>query len=159
MVLEIILLHLKIYYYVFESIYYQFFPKEIEDVRGKVVLITGAAHGIGRETALKYASLGAKVVCWDINDKGNNELLKEIKASGGKAFAYVCNVTKREEILEVAEKTKREVGTVDILVNNAGIMPTHPLTQHTEQEIRLMYDINVLAHFYVSIRHRELVDW
>lgn len=113
--------------------------------------ITGAAHGIGKETALQYASLGAKVVCWDINEKGNTELLKEIKAQGGKAFAYVCNVTKREDIIEVAEKTKREVGTVDILINNAGIMPTHPLTEHTEQEIRLMYDINVLAHFYVSL--------
>lgn len=149
--LEIIFLHLRVFYYSFESIYYKFFPKELDNVRDKVVLITGAAHGIGKETAFKYASLGAKVVCWDINEKGNNELLKEIKAQGGKAFAYVCNVTKREEIMEVAEKTKREVGTVDILVNNAGIMPTHPLTQHTEAEIRLMFDINVLAHFYVSI--------
>lgn len=97
-----------------------------------------------------YAKLGAKVVCWDINEKGNTELVKEITAIGGKAYSYVCNVTKREEIMEVAAKTKREVGTVDILVNNAGIMPTHPLTEHTENEIRIMYEINVLSHFYVS---------
>lgn len=148
--LEILFLLIKVNYYQLENIYNKVFSAEKEDVRGKVVLITGAAHGIGRETALKYAKLGAKVVCWDVNEKGNNELLQDIKSNGGKAYTFVCDVTKREEILQVAEKTKREVGTVDILVNNAGIMPTHPLTDHTEQEIRVMYDINVLAHFYVS---------
>lgn len=65
-------------------------------------------------------------------------------------FKNSCNVTSREEIFALAEKVKQEHGFVGIIVNNAGIMPCHPLVEHTEQEIRLMYDVNVLAHFWVS---------
>uniref|UniRef100_A0A1B0DM78 Short-chain dehydrogenase/reductase 3 n=2 Tax=Phlebotomus papatasi TaxID=29031 RepID=A0A1B0DM78_PHLPP len=60
-----------------------------------------------------------------------------------------CDVSKREEIIEVAKKVKAEVGTVTILVNNAGIMPCHPFLQHTDTEIRKIFDINVLAHFWM----------
>ncbi|XP_055912264.1 17-beta-hydroxysteroid dehydrogenase 13 [Eupeodes corollae] len=149
LILDIIIVHLHFWYYIFEHIYQLFLKKEEKDVRGEIVLITGAAHGIGKDTALEYASKGATIVCWDINERGNIETVKEIKAMGGKAFAYVCNITKREEILQVAEKVKKEVGFVSILVNNAGIMPCHPLLDHNENEIRMMYDINVLAHFWM----------
>lgn len=94
--------------------------------------------------------MGATVVGVDINETGNNETIKEIKAQGGKAFGYVCDVSKRESIVEVANKVKADVGKVSIIVNNAGIMPTHPLLQHTEGEIRKIFDINVLAHFWVN---------
>ncbi|XP_055841815.1 short-chain dehydrogenase/reductase family 16C member 6 [Episyrphus balteatus] len=149
LILDIIIINLKFWFYTFEHIYLSFYQKEEKDVRGEIVLITGTAHGIGRDTALEYASKGATIVCWDINERGNNETVKEIKAMGGKAFSYVCNVSKREDIVQVAEKVKKEVGFVSILVNNAGIMPCHPLLDHNENEIRLMYDINVLAHFWM----------
>lgn len=149
LIVDIILVQLKFWYYVVENIVLSFLQKEEQDVSGDIVLITGTAHGIGKETAIEYASKGATIVCWDINERGNNETVKEIKAMGGKAFGYVCNVSKREDILQVAEKVKREVGSVSILVNNAGIMPCHPLLDSNESEIRLMYDINVLAHFWM----------
>lgn len=56
----------------------------------------------------------------------------------------------RSDITTLAEKVRKEVGFVSIVVNNAGIMPTHPLLQHTETEIRNLYEINVLAHFWVN---------
>lgn len=59
----------------------------------------------------------------------------------------------RDAVLAVAARVKEEVGDVSILVNNAGIMPCHPLLQHNPQEIRKIYDINVLAHFWVSFEH------
>lgn len=149
LILDIVVLNLKFWYYVLENICLMFMKKEEKDVSGEIVLITGTAHGIGKETAIEYACKGATIVCWDINERGNNETVKEIKAMGGKAFAYTCNVSKREDILQVAEKVKKEVGFVSILVNNAGIMPCHPLLDHNESEIRLMYDINVLAHFWM----------
>lgn len=148
LILDIIVVFFKCLYHLFEPIFYLFTQKVEQDIRGEIVLITGTAHGIGKETAIEYGSKGATVVCWDINEKGNDETVKEIKAMGGKAFGYVCNVGKREEVLQVAEKVKNDVGVVSILVNNAGIMPCHSLFDHNENEIRLMYDINVLAHFW-----------
>ena len=56
----------------------------------------------------------------------------------------------RDAVLSLAKRVKEEVGDVTILVNNAGIMPCHPLLRHNYQEIRKIYDINVLAHFWVS---------
>ncbi|XP_055371014.1 short-chain dehydrogenase/reductase family 16C member 6 [Condylostylus longicornis] len=147
-ILEYILIHLKFFYYILEHIFFMIFPRE-EDVKGEIVLITGAAHGIGKQTALKYASLGATVVCLDINEKLNKETVKEIQSRGGNAHHYVCDVLKRDDIIQVAEKIKNEVGTVSILVNNAGIMPCHSLLQHTDGEIRKMFEINVMAHFWL----------
>ena len=62
-----------------------------------------------------------------------------------------CDVADREQVMKVAEKVKKDVGTVTIIVNNAGIMPTHSLLDHTEVEIRKLFDINVLAHFWVRL--------
>ena len=58
------------------------------DVSSDVVLITGAGHGMGKELSLQYSALGATIVCWDINEKLNQETVKLIKSKGGKAFGY-----------------------------------------------------------------------
>ncbi|EFN68195.1 Epidermal retinal dehydrogenase 2 [Camponotus floridanus] len=114
------------------------------------IRITGAGHGIGKELALRYASLGATVVCWDLNQEANEETLSEIKKTGTTAaYAYQCDVSKREQVFSVAEKVKKEVGDVTILVNNAGIMPCHAFLDHTIDEIKRIFDINVLAHFWM----------
>jgi NAD(P)-dependent dehydrogenase (short-subunit alcohol dehydrogenase family) len=67
------------------------------------------------------------------------------------ALSYRCDVADRDAVLALAARVKEEVGDVSILVNNAGIMPCHPLVQHNPQEIRKIFDINVLAHFWVSL--------
>ncbi|XP_066581195.1 short-chain dehydrogenase/reductase family 16C member 6-like isoform X2 [Prorops nasuta] len=147
---DAVVLLLKILYYIGESIYRFFVPLEEKSVAGEIVLITGAGHGIGRELALRYASLGATVVCWDLNPQGNEETVNEIKKLGGTAaHAYQCDVSNREQVRETAERVKQEVGNVTILVNNAGIMPCHAFLDHTPEEIRKIFDINVLAHFWM----------
>ncbi|XP_055682204.1 short-chain dehydrogenase/reductase family 16C member 6 [Lutzomyia longipalpis] len=149
LIFDLIVIYAQWTYFVLEGIYQLFKPPEEKSVVGEIVLITGTGHGIGRELALQYSALGATVVCWDINEAGNKETVKEIEARNGKARAYVCDVSSREQIIDVAKKVKAEVGTVTILVNNAGIMPCHPFLQHTEAEIRKIFDINVLAHFWM----------
>lgn len=69
----------------------------------------------------------------------------------GRVFAWEgrCDVSNRNEVLEAAAKVKAEVGDVTVLVNNAGIMPCHPLPGHKSDEIRKIFDVNVLAHFWV----------
>lgn len=59
------------------------------------------------------------------------------------------DVTNREKVIEAGKKVESEVGTVTILINNAGIMPQHELLKHTEKEIRMIFEINVLAHFWM----------
>lgn len=144
------MLFIKFWLTIVEEIIKLFSTRPETSVSGKFVLITGAGHGMGKEMALQYARLGAKVICWDVNEQTNTQTVKEIKQAGGNAFGYVCNVVKREDILELAAKMRKDHGFIEVVVNNAGIMPCHPLVEHTEQEIRLMYDINVLAHYWVS---------
>ncbi|XP_060537113.1 short-chain dehydrogenase/reductase family 16C member 6, partial [Cylas formicarius] len=148
-IFEFIVLQFQIFYYILESIFRLFVPVEPESVKGEIVLITGTGHGIGQQLAYQYAAAGAKVVCWDINEKNNQATAEEIVKRGyARPHCYVCDVSNRQEVLKVGEEVKKEVGNVNILINNAGIMPTHPLEQHTEEEIRRIMDINVLAHFW-----------
>lgn len=85
---DLILLIVKWWIYTFESFYLLVVPPEEKDVSKDIVLVTGSGHGIGRELAIQYAKTGAKVVCVDINEKGNNDTVKEVKSRGGKAFGY-----------------------------------------------------------------------
>lgn len=64
-------------------------------------------------------------------------------------FCCSCDVSDRQSVLATAKKVKEEAGEISILINNAGIMPAHPLEQHTEEEIRNIMNINVIAHFWV----------
>lgn len=84
---EFVIIQVKFWLAVVESIYTLFLSKE-RDVSGDIVLITGAGHGMGKELALQYSTLGATVVCWDINEKLNLETVKLIKSKGRKAIGY-----------------------------------------------------------------------
>lgn len=149
-VVEFIWLQLRIWAEVFKAGYLTFVPPAEKSVSGEVVLVTGAGHGIGRELALKYGSLGSTVVCLDINEKGAAETAQDVRSLGGaKAEAYRCDVTNREEVLAVAKKIVQEVGPVTVLVNNAGIMPTKPFLEHSPEELRRIFDINMLGHFWL----------
>ncbi|KAH8387216.1 hypothetical protein KR093_005620, partial [Drosophila rubida] len=149
LIVDIVMLVVKFWVAIVEEVIKTFTTRPQANVAGQFVLITGAGHGMGKEMALQYAALGAKVLCWDVNEQTNSQTVKEIKQAGGTAFGYVCNVVKREDIIELAAKMRKEHGFIQVVVNNAGIMPAHSLLEHTEQETRLMYDINVLAHFWM----------
>ncbi|XP_047985635.1 17-beta-hydroxysteroid dehydrogenase 13-like [Leguminivora glycinivorella] len=126
-----------------------FVPPEPKDIHGEITLITGAGHGMGREMALRFAKLGAIVVCVDINAKGNEETVQAIKDNGGKAHRYECDVTDRAAVFSLAERVTKEVGEVTILVNNAGIMPSKPILEWTEQKIRSTIDVNITTNLWM----------
>ena len=71
---------------------------------GKTIIITGAASGIGRATALIFAREGANVVCADINEKGADETAAEVSRKGSRALAINVDVTKRTEVDDMAER-------------------------------------------------------
>lgn len=90
-------------------------------LRNKVVIVTGAAAGIGRATARCFAGEGCRVAAWDVNDAGTEERLRELGSLGGEALFRKVNVCDSADVeAAVAEITARW-GTVDVLVNNAGI--------------------------------------
>ncbi|KAH3712331.1 hypothetical protein DPMN_072028 [Dreissena polymorpha] len=125
-----------------------FVPIKKKSFAGKVVLVTGAGHGIGRELALQFSEIGARLVLWDINSANLEKVKNEIQKTGHTAVSYVCDVSKIEDIKAVAKKVRQDVGEVEMLVNNAGILHGGALLSLSEQDIRRTFDVNVLAHFW-----------
>lgn len=115
-------------------------------IKNKIVLITGAASGVGRQLALKMLERKALVVAWDI-DSQRLENLKE-DAGSDKLFTYQVDLTDREAIYDTAEKVKAEAGLVDILINNAGIVSGKPFLECTDEQIEATMKVNIMAHFW-----------
>ena len=91
---------------------------------GKVAVVTGAAHGIGRAIAERYAAEGAKVVVCDIDGEGAQAVAAGIKNAGGEAIAVVADVSDKAAVDRLFDETVERFGTVDVLVNNAGLTNT-----------------------------------
>jgi NAD(P)-dependent dehydrogenase (short-subunit alcohol dehydrogenase family) len=98
----------------------------------KVVVITGAAGGLGREFALGFANAGAKILVADLEIVGATETVELIKAAGGQAAAVHVDVTSRESTDAMAKATIDSFGRIDVLVNNAAIYATLRRTKFTD---------------------------
>lgn len=94
---------------------------DVRDLAGKTVLVTGAASGIGKATALACAGRGAGLVICDVDEPRLAETTREIRGLGREVLAHRVDVGSSAEMAELAERVKRECGAVDLLVNNAGV--------------------------------------
>ena len=113
-------------------------------LKGKTVIITGASSGIGEATAMKLAKEGANVVLTARSEDKLNKLQSRIeKENGGKAIVVPADVTNKEDLKKVAEKTKKEFGSIDGLVNNAGLMPLSYVKNLHTDEWDKMVDVNI----------------
>jgi len=93
----------------------------LNNLNGKTVLVTGAASGIGRETALAFARRGARLAICDLDEKGLDETAERIRALGREVQALRVDVASREQMQGFADSVHAEVEAVDILMNNAGV--------------------------------------
>ena len=105
---------------------------------GKVALVTGAAAGIGRETALLFAAEGARVAVVDIDGAGADSVAAEIEDRGGEAISVRADVSVPAEADEMVAATEARFGKLDVLFNNAGIM--HPDDGDSEQTDEAVWD-------------------
>jgi dihydroanticapsin dehydrogenase len=114
---------------------------------GKSAVITGAATGIGRATALLFAREGAAVVVGDINEGGARLTVADIEASGGKAWFFPCDVTRAEDVQAFLGNAARAMGGIDIIVNNAGAQRSGRVTEFSAEDWDLLMDINPRSCF------------
>ncbi len=111
-------------------------------LKNKVAVITGGGSGIGKAIATKFASAGSHVHVMEINVGDGSVLANEIAGSGGKARVYQCDVSRQEEVIKVIQKIS-DMHPIDILVNNAGIAHVGNLENTAEEDMDLLYSINV----------------
>ncbi len=115
------------------------------EVSGKIIIVTGAASGIGRGLCLRFAKEGAKaIIAADVNEAGAKAVANEVKGE-----AVVCDVRKEEDIIRLVKFAEEKYGAVDIFCSNAGIIAIggYEVDNETWQRI---WEINVLAHVFAA---------
>lgn len=108
----------------------------------KRAFITGAASGLGRELALRFARAGYRICVADIHEARANAVVDEIKALGQDAFFYHCDVSRDQDLLAAATTMKERWGGTDVLINNAGVAGGGPFDWLTLEDWHWMMNIN-----------------
>lgn len=114
----------------------------------KVVIVTGAAGGIGKEVVQKLASEGAKITLVDLNEEALKEVVEQL-GLGERALVIGADVSKESDVKNYVEQTISKFGRIDGFVNNAGVEgPAKPIEEITEEDFDFVYGINVKGAFF-----------
>lgn len=118
-------------------------------LEGKVAIVTGAAGGMGRATALLFAQEGARVVIGDVDEAGGSSAVAEIRAGGGEATFVPCDVSRERDVIELVSTAQREYGGLNTIFNNAGIeQPVTPSTEVSEELFDRVIGVNLKGTFF-----------
>jgi NADP-dependent 3-hydroxy acid dehydrogenase YdfG len=118
------------------------------NIKGKVVVITGASSGLGEETARHLAEKGASVVLGARRSDRIESLADEINSEGSKAIAVTTDVTQYDQVKRLVDSAVEEFGQVDVMLNNAGLMPLSPIESLKINEWDQMIDVNIKGVLY-----------
>lgn len=113
------------------------------NIKDKVVIITGASSGMGEAAAKHLATLGATVVLGARRSDKIEKLAKDINEAGGKALAVKADVTNLEQVQHLVDTAVKQFGQVDVIINNAGVMPLSPMDRLNVEEWNTMIDVNI----------------
>jgi NAD(P)-dependent dehydrogenase (short-subunit alcohol dehydrogenase family) len=119
---------------------------------GKTVLVTGAAHGIGRATAQAFASKGSKVVIADIDAEAADDAAAGILTSGGEAISLQADVSSEEQFNGMVDRVIDEYGALDVMVSNAGVSVSGPPEATPIEDWRWIVDVNMWPHVFAVRR-------
>jgi NAD(P)-dependent dehydrogenase (short-subunit alcohol dehydrogenase family) len=121
----------------------------MKDLRDKVVLITGAARGMGKLDALAFAREGCRVVMTDVDLKELEKAALEMAGEGYDAHPFSLDVSDREACFELVVKVEGEIGPIEVLVNNAGVMECGEFTGMSEHHWRRTMEVNFLGQVWM----------
>lgn len=124
--------------------------KNLFDVSGKVVLITGAGSGLGEGYAQAFGESGATVICAGRNKDRLEDTVRKITESGGTARAFTVDVTDLDSIKALVAAVEAEYGRIDVLVNNAGYENIQPFLEVTPQVYDDIMNVNLKGVFFVA---------
>jgi len=113
------------------------------NIKDKVVIITGASSGMGEAAARHLAELGAVVVLGARRADRIEKLAKDIQQTGAQALAVEVDVTDLEQVKNLVDSAVRQFGRVDVILNNAGVMPLSPMDRVNVEEWNTMIDVNI----------------
>ena len=116
-------------------------------LKEKVAIVTGGANGIGRQTVLRFAGEGAKVVIADFNEEQGLKVLDEVRELGCTAIFVKVDVASAESAENMVKTTLDHFGKIDILINNAGITNDGLLTKLTEESWQQVVNVNLTGVF------------
>ena len=116
---------------------------------GKTVIVTGGGGGIGGATSKRFAADGAKVAVFDMNVEAAQKVVDEIKAAGGVAQAFKCNITDRAEVDAAVAAAEAALGPIAVLVNNAGWDVFKPFTKTVPAEWDKLIAINLTGALHM----------
>ncbi len=128
-------------------------------LQSKVAIVTGAARGIGRAIAARFAAEGAHIVIADVDRAAAEEARSLIESAGGRAISVVTDVSNRKEVESMLEVCIGEFGGVDVLVNNAGMIVFGTLLECTREDWERMMAVDLTGAFHCTqVVARRLVD-
>ena len=117
-------------------------------MKNKVVIVTGAAMGIGKETALAFARKGACVVVTDVNEKELKNTADQLQKTGARVLPLVADISKAEDVQRMVDQTMDRFGRLDIACNNAGIAgESAPTADYSIEGWNRVIDINLSGQF------------
>jgi NAD(P)-dependent dehydrogenase (short-subunit alcohol dehydrogenase family) len=122
-------------------------------MQGKTAIVTGSSRGIGRAIAVAYARAGARVVVSSRKLDACEAVVREISAEGGQAIALACNISDKEQIHALVERTESAFGPADVLVCNAAVNPFYgPLSEISDAAFAKVLDVNIVSNLWLVNR-------
>ena len=136
-------------------------------LNGRVAIVTGAASGLGKAIAVRFAQEGAKVAIADLNKQGADSVAREIESAGGRAIGVAMDVTSEDDVNNGVAATAAAFGGIDVLLSNAGIQIVHPLEEFTFTDWKKVLAVHIdgaflttracLPHMYKSGRGGSII--
>lgn len=121
----------------------------MKQFKGKTVLITGGASGIGRLMGERVLKKEARLIIWDINRENMDDMLGRFSGTG-RISGYIVDVSDKSAVRRAAEEVKQEHGDIDLLINNAGVVTGKYFHEHSLREIDWNIEVNARAPMYVT---------
>lgn len=121
----------------------------MQKLKDKTIIVTGGGGGIGGATCRRFAREGAKVAVFDMNSEAAEKVAADIRANGGQAAAFVCNITDRAQVDAAVAATEAQLGPIDVLVNNAGWDVFKPFVKTVPAEWDKLIAINLTGALHM----------